>query len=701
MEGITLEEKAVRQYAEMVIARMEKMKLDWHKPWVGVHRNWHPQNIAGRRYNGLNNLLLGLYGDMVGYQTPVFATFKNILDAGAAVKRGEKGFPITYYEDIIRNEEGKKVPRETYNAMTDAEREMCKEYHLRRFYVVFNIEQSNFPELKPEAWEEMKKKFNKEINEDKDMFREPLLDYMIENGTWLCPVRRSGQDRAFYSPANDEITVPLKGQFDTGECFYGTLLHEMAHSTGASGRLNRDIVNLFGTHAYGREELVAELTSAVTASSLGISKGLDKDNVAYLQSWIDAIREKPEFLMSVLSDVTKAGNMILSNVDNEDVRRRIREDYMDLAKASFPFHALDTYLPKLIRAGERVAICDQLEAPQKNNMRGVIELFTPGITGQGQLKEDNNLLSNKINKEEIFMARNSNDAQEQTENKSKKTRKAVKEATAQEQKPDGAWVSKLQDKQGNKINGLYGVFKRENGVVSGPKRLSQEDKDFYFAGTAAMDNEEKSKVFKERAGELAKAKFSQQEDEQQKKLLADGYHLKSYVDVKDGAERKVYFLIEVQNGEASKRMYPDAERLKRYFEETKGLGPDVRKEKIAELGKEFFPNGFEPKEECYKLPVLDDGVKARINDAYIAKGEKGYYIKATIDGIDRLGKPLDPEKDKAKIDAYFRHFSDLPEMSDERAAAKKEAAMSIASEKAFYGHLLEKPAVKEKNGVSR
>jgi len=636
------------------------------------------------------------------------------------------------------------------------------------------------------------------------MFREPLLDYMIENGTWLCPVRRSGQDRAFYSPSNDEITVPLKGQFDTGEGFYGTLLHEMAHSTGAAGRLDRNIVNLFGTHAYGREELVAELTSAVTASSLGISKGLDKDNVAYLQSWIDAIREKPEFLMSVLGDVTKAGNMILSNVDNEQVRQRIREDYMnsakakieasnrrmererttprigsldglgmsitrmkgselnkeafspimrqftyikgkypdalllfrtgdsyaayrqdaekasrilgiplqyekgkshldgyDHAKASFPFHALDTYLPKLIRAGERVAICDQLEAAQKDVTHGVTELITPGVTGKGQLEEDNNLLSNNINKEENIMAKKSKDAQEQTEMKSKQTRKAVKEAAAQEQKPDGAWVSKLQDKQGNKIDGLYGVFKREDGVVSGPKRLSQEDKDFYFAGTAGMDKEEKAKVFKERAEELAKTKFSLQEDEQQKRVLADGYYLKSYVDVKDGAERKTFFLIEVQNGEASKRKYPDAERLNRYFDETKGKGPDVRKEKIAELGREMFPNGFERKEESYRLPALDDAAKARINDAYIAKGEKGYYIKATIDGVERLGKPLDPEKDKAKINAYFRHFSDLPESSEERAAAKKEAAMAIASEKAFFGNLLSRPAQQEKSGLGR
>ena len=49
--------------------------------------------------------------------------------------------------------------------------------------------------------------------------------------------------------------------------------------------------------------------------------------------------------------------------------------------AGFPYHAIDTYLPKLVRAGQRVAICEQLEDPKKTKFlvkRGVIELVTPG-----------------------------------------------------------------------------------------------------------------------------------------------------------------------------------------------------------------------------------------------------------------------------------------------------------------------------------
>ena len=66
--------------------------------------------------------------------------------------------------------------------------------------------------------------------------------------------------------------------------------------------------------------------------------------------------------------------------------------------AGFPHHALDTYLPKLVRAGQRVAICDQLEDPSKTKKivkRGVTELVTPGVSLNDQVLDhrSNNFLA--------------------------------------------------------------------------------------------------------------------------------------------------------------------------------------------------------------------------------------------------------------------------------------------------------------------
>src|SRR5580765_6688904 len=70
----------------------------------------------------------------------------------------------------------------------------------------------------------------------------------------------------------------------------------------------------------------------------------------------------------------------------------------ETALAGFPHHALDTYLPKLVRAGNRVAICDQLEDPRFVKgivKRGVTELVTPGVSFNDNVleKRQNNYLA--------------------------------------------------------------------------------------------------------------------------------------------------------------------------------------------------------------------------------------------------------------------------------------------------------------------
>ena len=789
-----IEEKALEQYADLLISKMEEMKYDWHKPWTPARKDWFPQNLTERRYNGVNMFLLALFSDFKEYKTPVFSTFKQIRDAGATVRKGEKGFPVSYYRNVIKGVDGKQISEDDYKALSQEEQQQCDSYRIRKYYVVFNLDQSTYPEVRAEEWEKIQDRFRNEIKDDRGMMKQPLLDYMLDHGTWICPIRREAQNSAFYRPSTDDITIPLKGQFDNGEEFYGTLLHEMAHSTGTEERLGRKMNG--DVHDYGREELVAELTSAMTASALGVNKGIDPQNVAYLQGWIENIKEEPKFLKTVLNDVTKAGNMILERVDTPEIRERIAQNSIDsinrkieendrernaprlpvyssldevgysigkrlsmaedrdnggedlerhyqglkekhpdtllllragddyhsygadahvvgellglevtkdgrhMDRAAFPAVRLDVYLSKLIRAGHRVAICDMLEKPKRltvDEREGRAKAFADKVDGLGNEKDIHNHFINK-NLEDATMAKKTNDAQEQTE---KKINKTTAKKAKNVQKPDGVWVSKLKDKEGNEIKGVYGLFRRENGEVGKPAKLSKEERDTFFLGTENMSKEEKGKVLAERAQELAKTKFSAvSEDKKEAKVLPDGYHLKNYTEVRDGKEQKVYFMVMVQNGETSKQVRPTPEQIRDYLTSVKGQEKNVRDEAIKKLGDTLFPNGFVPKEKKYELPVLSPEVRDRIQDAYIAKGTNGYYIKATIDNVERLKKDLDPVKDRKALDAYFRHFQHLPEKSDERAAAKKEAAVAIASDKRFYGDILSRPQ-KEGRGMSR
>lgn len=153
---------------------------------------------------------------------------------------------------------------------------------------------------------------------------------MIEHGLWFCPIHPRHQDKAYYSISRDEIVVPEKAQFVSGEAFYGTLLHEMTHSTGASSRFDRFKPGaVFGSPDYAREELVAELGSALIASRYGIVKQLKEDSASYLKSWLTELKESPEFIKTTLNDVKRASSMISHRIDTIQERIDAQVDLMD------------------------------------------------------------------------------------------------------------------------------------------------------------------------------------------------------------------------------------------------------------------------------------------------------------------------------------------------------------------------------------
>ena len=89
----------------------------------------------------------------------------------------------------------------------------------------------------------------------------------------------------------------------------------MAHSTGTEERLNRNIHNRFGDPKYGKEELVAELSSAMVGNTMGFDRRIQDNNVAYVDSWLKTLHEEPKFIISVMADVNKASDLIMQKID--------------------------------------------------------------------------------------------------------------------------------------------------------------------------------------------------------------------------------------------------------------------------------------------------------------------------------------------------------------------------------------------------
>lgn len=157
---------------------------------------------------------------------------------------------------------------------------------------------------------------------------------MIANNAWVCPILPKEQDNAFYSVKKDHIVVPMKHQFVDGESYYGTVFHEMIHSTGADNRLGRLKTCVFGDKDYAREELVAELGSALICQENGISKHLKSDSAAYLKSWLSSLSASPEFIKSVMTDVKRASSIVNNRM--EDVQHCLDNGQPVLAYKSEP-----------------------------------------------------------------------------------------------------------------------------------------------------------------------------------------------------------------------------------------------------------------------------------------------------------------------------------------------------------------------------
>jgi len=313
-------DKALQLFADLMIEKIEEVSDNPSKRWFSVAGHGFPQNVEGRLYQGMNSLILYLLCEKRNYVTPVFMTFLQAKTQEVNVLKGQKAFPVLYWDFSIKNENGSKIKIHEYNSLSD---ELKKEYKVIPYtkeYWVFNVDQTNYAEKYPEKWEELKQKFAvAELKDENGMLSCPVLDRMLQEDAWLCPIDSSIRDRSFYRPSEDKIFIPHKGQFYSGEMFYSTLIHEMTHSTGADTRCAREIKNKFGDAKYAKEELVAECVAAVTCHSFGIVNGIQDENAQYLKNWLAAIREEPKFLYSVLAEVGKASTMIHNEVSKMEL----------------------------------------------------------------------------------------------------------------------------------------------------------------------------------------------------------------------------------------------------------------------------------------------------------------------------------------------------------------------------------------------
>lgn len=282
-----------QEITDRIIAELETGSIPWKKPWCGV-RSGAISYATGKPYSLLNQLML---------KPGEYLTFNQCKAQGGKVKKGAKAHMIVFWKVIRRvrtNEFGNPATDADGNPITDA-------IPMLKYYNVFHIDDC-------EGIEPRWKDHLPSTPAQPEKAAEAALDsYIARSHVGFENVK---QDRAYYSPALDRIVLPLMEQFTETAEYYSTAFHEATHSTGHSTRLNRFTGEaagaLFGSEAYSKEELVAELGSACILHDLGLETPQSfRNSAAYIQNWLKALCNDKRMIVSAASRASKAVDLIL------------------------------------------------------------------------------------------------------------------------------------------------------------------------------------------------------------------------------------------------------------------------------------------------------------------------------------------------------------------------------------------------------
>jgi antirestriction protein ArdC len=276
---------------DRIIKQLEQGTAPWHRPWASRGDAGLPRNLRTLKpYRGINLWILM----SAGYSSPYFLTFKQAIELGGNVRKGEKGLPVVFWK-FGEYEQDNKETGETEK----------HESVLVRYYTVFNASQCENLQVIPVP----------PPDTHPDVAPIEMCEQVVA-GWSTKPTIREGSDKASYHKILDYINMPARSSFEASEEYYSTLFHELTHSTGHANRLNRSTLNdfkSFGDNNYSREELVAELGACYLCGFTGIENRTIDNSAAYLASWLKVLKADNRMVLIAASQAQKAVDLILGS----------------------------------------------------------------------------------------------------------------------------------------------------------------------------------------------------------------------------------------------------------------------------------------------------------------------------------------------------------------------------------------------------
>tara|TARA_R100000808_G_scaffold9616_3_gene26254 strand:+ start:340 stop:1302 length:963 start_codon:yes stop_codon:yes gene_type:complete len=297
---------AFEKITNQVIEALKEGFIPWEKPWNS--EGSAPRSINGNLYRGFNAIWLAFIAWKRGYSDPRWVTKKKIKENKGWIKKGEHSQAVTYWNEFFNHQTSCEAKKSTQSC-DNLGKDKCNKYMMLRYFNLWNVEQVDWKE----GIEPIEKPDTVVSAEDVLFAAEEVVqNYNAGSGVLF---NRNGSE-AFYTPSTDEITVPNKTMFRSIESYYSTVFHEMGHSTGHESRLNRKdnkVVVKFGSADYAQEELVAEMTNAFLCGHTGINNKVEDDQrVAYIQSWLKALKNDTKLVVYAAAQAQKAADYILA-----------------------------------------------------------------------------------------------------------------------------------------------------------------------------------------------------------------------------------------------------------------------------------------------------------------------------------------------------------------------------------------------------
>ncbi len=299
-------ERYHKEFAAQLIDQIKKGTAPWQKPWKPGERIG-PRNLAsGRPYSGSNTLRLMAAAADRGHSDSRWATYGQIQAAGGQIRKGERGTHIlsfkTHRRVAVTDEKGKPVKDKNGEQVYRREK-LARPF--TRIYTVFNVDQARNIEAEPKpergkAWEAHKR----------------AEEVIKASG---IPVKHVQGDRAYYSLGSDQVVLPEKSQFPSADHYYQTALHELGHASGHPDRLDRDTLQKglddgFGSEAYAREELRAEISAMMTGDRLGTGHDPSR-GAAYVSSWVEVLDKNPQEIVNASAEAQRMSNYLVSRTE--------------------------------------------------------------------------------------------------------------------------------------------------------------------------------------------------------------------------------------------------------------------------------------------------------------------------------------------------------------------------------------------------